>query len=73
MSMSKITYLVELEYPEGVPAKRMKEYIEEAVGHWKGQCHPADPLFDLDEDSVRCTLYPDKCLAGLKKFLGLLE
>ncbi len=40
-------YLVRLDRPQNVGVKDMKKYIKEAIGGWKGQFSPEDPLFDL--------------------------
>lgn len=34
-----------------------REYIADAVGCWKGQFHPENPLFDLDRDEVTVVGY----------------
>lgn len=46
-------YVVQLVRPDGVGRKEMAGYIEEAVSSWKGQYHPDNPLFDIDEDAVK--------------------
>jgi len=50
----KENYLVTLDRPKDISVGDMKIYIKEAVGGWKGQFHPDDPLFDLsDKISVK--------------------
>lgn len=54
---SKTSFKVTLQIPEYATLSDVKEYIIDAVRTWKGQCHPdEDPMFELDGDSVRCTL-----------------
>lgn len=45
-------FLVEVPHIKGVSEADWKEYIRDAVGGWKGQFRPDEPLFDLDRDQV---------------------
>jgi hypothetical protein len=45
-------FLVQVELPDGCTVEDMRRYIWDAVGTWKGQLHPDEPLFDLDDESV---------------------
>ena len=62
-----------------------KDYIRDAVGCWKGQFHPNNPLFDLDYEDVKvvrlreekrpvveATLFTDLAAGLLKEAIGLL-
>ena len=53
--------------PDGVSVVGMKEYIDDAVTHWRGSLRPpraygpdddGDPLFELDTDAINVTLLP---------------
>jgi hypothetical protein len=62
-------FVVRLEMPEDVGIGEMQEYIDEAVGAWKGQLHPDNPLFDLDRDTVK-VCRPHKRRTYLASFAG---
>ena len=49
----KQTYVIEVEVPEGVTAKEMGSYIDDAVSYWKGCFHPDEPLFHLDPKTIK--------------------
>lgn len=42
---------------DDVSAADWKQYIEEAVGCWKGSFSPDNPLFELDSDDVKCVSF----------------
>ena len=66
-----LTFKVTVETPEGVSRQDMREYIEDAVGGWKGGFHPENPLFDLDRGGVTVTQYRRANLpAAVHYFLG---
>lgn len=48
----KHRFTVEVELPYGVTPADMREYIEEAVGCWRGRMDPEDSLFHLNGSSV---------------------
>lgn len=50
-------FKVELPKLDGVSAEDLKEYIEDAVGGWKGGFHPGNPLFELKRDDVSVTRF----------------
>lgn len=52
----KVRFIVEVELPHRVTLEEMRQYIEDEVKAGVGQLHPADPLFDLDRDSVKVTI-----------------
>lgn len=45
-------FRVEVPALDDVSAADWRDYIRNAVGSWKGQFHPENPLFDLDRDDV---------------------
>jgi hypothetical protein len=58
MSQRKGVFKVSINLPEGVNLQDMREYIEEAVGSWRGQCHFDDPWFKINRDnSLRVVRY----------------
>ena len=48
-------FRVSVVVPEDVTDEDMKEYIAEAVGTWKGQMHPDEPLYELDYKTIKVT------------------
>lgn len=52
-----LSFKVTVDAPLGVNRADLREYIHDAVGGWKGQFHPENPLFDLDRDGVSVTQY----------------
>lgn len=52
-----LSFKVTVDAPHGVNRADLREYIHDAVGGWKGQFHPENPLFDLDRESVSVVQY----------------
>jgi len=53
-------FIVNLTMPPCITIEEMKSYIKSAVSAWKGQLHPEDPLFDLNEDTIIVSHIPHK-------------
>lgn len=46
-------FLVTLDIPPGCTVAEIREYIKDAVGTWHKGGDPVEPLFRLDDDSVK--------------------
>jgi hypothetical protein len=53
-----MSFLVTVTPPSGASASDMRNYIDEAVFHWKGSLDPADPMSDLDGATVSVRQIP---------------
>lgn len=52
-----ISFVVTLDVPEGATAEDMQYYVREEVAAGCGNRDPADPIFNLDRDSVQVKRY----------------
>jgi len=50
--MPKMRMTVTANVPKEVTREQFAWYVQEAVGVWKGQMSPEEPLFYLESDSV---------------------
>lgn len=48
----KRQFVVTIDLPEGAKVNETRHYIFDAVTTWRGQLHPADPLFGLTDQDV---------------------
>ena len=46
-------FILQIDVPNGVSRARMKEYIETEIKAGVGMLEPSDPLFSLNENSVK--------------------
>ena len=63
-------FKVTVDLPKGVTQVEMGEYIKQSIRTMAGSLHPDDPMFDLDRDSVKVSVFRRMCWECGRRLYG---
>ncbi len=52
MKKNRQSFIVTVTLPESYTVKEMADMIRSDIGSWRGNCHPADQIWDFNSKSV---------------------